>query len=55
MGFFAFMYGSVMYVQYLSKPEEGIGSSETGVTGGCKLSCGCWELNTGSDKSSKWS
>jgi len=24
---------------------EGVGSSGTGVTDDCELSCGCWELN----------
>lgn len=27
--------------------EEGIGSPETGVTDGCELSRGWWELNSG--------
>lgn len=40
-GYFAFMYVCVMYVQYLLRPEEGIGSSESGITDGCELSCGC--------------
>lgn len=39
-GYFAFMYVSVMYVQYT-------GSSESRVTDGCELSCGCWTLNPG--------
>ena len=34
-------------VQYLQRPEEGIRSLGTGVTGGCELPCGCWELNPG--------
>ena len=29
------------------KPEEGIGSSENGVTDSCELPCGCWESNPG--------
>lgn len=39
-GCFAFMYVCVMYVHYLLRSEEGIGSSETGITDGCELSCG---------------
>jgi hypothetical protein len=31
----------IMYVQYLWKSEEGVGSSGTGVTDGCDLICGC--------------
>lgn len=32
----------------LWKPEESIGCSGTGVTGGCELgSCGSWELSPG--------
>lgn len=27
------------------KPEEGVRSLVTGVTDGCELPCGCWELN----------
>lgn len=34
---FAFMYASVSYA-YPQNPEEGTGSPETGVTGGCELS-----------------
>jgi hypothetical protein len=29
----------------LWSPEEGVGSLERAVTDGCKLPCGCWELN----------
>lgn len=29
------------------RPEENIGSSETGITGSCELPCGCWEPNPG--------
>ena len=29
------------------RPEEGIRSPGTGVKGGCKLPCECWELNLG--------
>ena len=29
------------------RPEEGFGSPENGVTDGCKLLCGFWELNPG--------
>jgi hypothetical protein len=28
-------------------PEEGFGCPGTGITDGCELSCGCWELNLG--------
>ncbi|XP_041911063.1 cystatin-like 1 [Arvicola amphibius] len=31
----------------LQRPEEGIGSPETGVAGGCELPCGFWEPNFG--------
>jgi hypothetical protein len=37
-----------MYTYCLWKPEEGIGSSRTGVTDGYELPCGSWELNPGS-------
>lgn len=33
-------------VQYLWRPEVGVQVSATGVTGGCELPCGCWELST---------
>ena len=38
---------SVHYVPVLChwRPEEGIGSPGIGVTDGCELPCGCWELN----------
>lgn len=39
-----------MQTKYLQKPTEirkGIGSHETGVTEGCELHCGFWELNLG--------
>ena len=29
----------------LKRPEEGTGTSETGVTGGCESPCECWELS----------
>jgi hypothetical protein len=29
------------------KPEDGIRFPVIGVTGSCKLPCGCWELNPG--------
>ena len=29
------------------KPEEGVRTSGTGVMDGCRLPCGCWELNSG--------
>lgn len=32
-----------MYMQYLKRPEEDIGSPEPRITGGYKLPCGCWE------------
>jgi hypothetical protein len=32
----------------LHKPEEGIGTPETEVLGGCEPLCGCWEPNTDS-------
>lgn len=36
-----------MSVQYLRKPEEGTGSSETVVTDDYESLCGYWESNTG--------
>lgn len=36
-----------MSMQYLRKPEESTGSSETGVTDACESLCGYWESNTG--------
>jgi hypothetical protein len=33
--------------QYLCRLKEGIRSPGTGITGCCKPSCGCWELNPG--------
>lgn len=32
-------------VQYLKRPEEGIGFPETGVVGGCEPPYGCWGSN----------
>lgn len=37
-----------MYMQCMQRPEDGIGSLETGVTDSCKLPCLCSELNPGS-------
>ena len=34
---------STYYMQCLQRPEEGIGSPETGVLNSRKLTCGCWE------------
>lgn len=37
-----------MQTKYLQKPAEvrrGIGPPGTGVTEGCVLHCGCWQLN----------
>jgi hypothetical protein len=34
-------------MQYLQRPEEGVKSSEAGVTDHCELPCGCWESNPG--------
>lgn len=36
-----------VHIWCLPKPKLGIGSSEIGVTDGCKTSCGCWEPNSG--------
>lgn len=41
-------YKSVHHVQTVSRrPEKDTGSHGTGITDGCKLTCGCWELNLG--------
>ena len=34
-----------VHIWYPGSPEEGIGYPETGVTGGCKPPCRCWESN----------
>lgn len=34
-------------VQYLQKPEKGVGTPGSGVTDGCELPCRSWELNLG--------
>lgn len=39
------MYVHHVHVWCLLRPEEGIGSLEIRITEGCKLLCGCWELN----------
>lgn len=45
---FACMYVFAPYVRLVSwEPEEGIRSPESGITGSCKLLCGCWEPNSG--------
>lgn len=31
----------------LERPEDGAGSAGTGTEDGCKLLCGCWDLNPG--------
>lgn len=40
-----------MYVYHVHdgavEAREGTGSIGTGIMNGCKLPCGCWELNTG--------
>lgn len=33
-------------LQYPWRPEEVTGSHGSGVTSGCDLSCGCWELDS---------
>lgn len=44
----ACMYMHCVHVWCLLKSEEGVGSLEIGITDGCELLCGCWELNLGS-------
>lgn len=39
------MYVHHVHVWCLLRPEEEIGSLEIRITEGCKLLCGCWELN----------
>lgn len=41
------MYVYHMCAWYLRKPEEGVGSLGTGVTGSFEPPCCCWELNPG--------
>ena len=41
----AHMFGSMCAVPI--EAREGVRSPRTGVTGGCELPCGCWELNSG--------
>lgn len=41
----ACMFTHHLHVWYLKRPEVGLGFPETGVTDGCELPCGCWELN----------
>ena len=36
-----------MHAWYPRRPEEGVREPGTGLTGGCDLPCGCWELNMG--------
>lgn len=45
VGVFAYIY--LTYVQCPERPEEGIGSLETGTTDGCEPLCGSWEWNLG--------
>ena len=40
-------YKGTTFIHCSWRPEEGVGSPETGVTGGCEPLCGCWELNPG--------
>lgn len=43
------VYMSIFHMHFGAywRPEEAIGSPESGVTEGCELPCGCWELNLG--------
>jgi hypothetical protein len=43
----ACIYENHVHYWCLWRSEDGIGSSETGVGGGCKPPCGCWEPNPG--------
>lgn len=44
---FAYMYLCTMRIQCPCRPENGVGSSGTGVPDGCDPPCECWELNQG--------
>lgn len=46
-GMYVCMYVYHMCAWYLRKPEEGVGSLGTGVTGSFEPPCCCWELNPG--------
>lgn len=43
----ACMYVNHVYAWWPQRSGEGVGSPGTGVTGGFKLLCGCWDLNPG--------
>lgn len=38
---------SATCMQCQGRPEEGVGSSGTAVTDGCKMPCGCWQWKPG--------
>lgn len=41
-----FMYVNLVYAWCLQRSSRGVRSRRTGVTGSCKLPCGCWNLGT---------
>lgn len=41
-----FMYVNLVYAWCLQRSSRGVRSPRTGVTGSCKLPCGCWNLGT---------